>query len=189
VISLVAVTAALLLPTAAAASARCPGEEAAASAQSETALEQSLLCLINARRAAAGVRAVSPNGRLRAAALGHSHDMVRSGYFSHTAPGGVTFLDRILDSGYVGGARNWQVGENLVWGNGRLSSPAELVSSWMRSPPHRENLLRGRFREIGIAAVRGTPVAAGDDGGITVTSEYGFRGKRGAKKQSRRARR
>jgi hypothetical protein len=45
----------------------------------------------------------------------------------------------------------------------------------MNSPPHRENLLRPTFREIGIAAVAGTPVSSGDPTGVTVSSEYGYR--------------
>ena len=52
----------------------------------------------------------------------------------------------------------------------------------MRSPPHRANLLRARFREVGVAAVRGTPFNASDDNGVTISSEYGFRaGKRVAR--------
>jgi uncharacterized protein YkwD len=54
------------------------------------------------------------------------------------------------------GTRSWEVGENLVWGTGPLSTPHSLVASWMNSPPHRENLLKPTFREIGIAAVAGT---------------------------------
>ena len=46
----------------------------------------------------------------------------------------------------------------------------------MESPPHRANLLRGRFREIGLwrgpAAPRTTPATRS---GITVSSEYGYR--------------
>ncbi len=45
----------------------------------------------------------------------------------------------------------------------------------MGSPSHRANLLRDRFREIGVAAVRGTPYDASDNTGVTVSSEYGFR--------------
>ena len=52
----------------------------------------------------------------------------------------------------------------------------------MESPPHRENLLRGRFREIGIAPVRGTPQAVSAADGITVTTEYGYRAARKGKK-------
>lgn len=83
--------------------------------------------------------------------------MVSQGYFEHTSPAGVPFIDRIAATGYTHGARSWQVGENLVWGTGPLSTPQSLVTSWMNSPPHRENLLGARFREIGIAAVVGTP--------------------------------
>jgi uncharacterized protein YkwD len=190
-----ALAATIAVAASASASAACPGESVAASAQSEAALEDSVLCLVNEQRAAAGLGAVTPNSKLRAAAGRHSADMVSSGYFAHTTPGGVSFIDRIVDTGYTQNVRSWLVGENLVWGAGRLSSPGELVRAWMESPPHRENLLRGRFREIGIAAVRGTPYQAGETAGVTVSSEYGFRaqrakkGKRAKKKGSRAARR
>src|SRR5206468_7592469 len=82
---------------------------------------------------------------------------------------------RIEDTGYTRSVRSWVVGENLVWGTGPLSTPQSLVTSWMNSPPHRENLLRARFQEIGIAAVVGTPVSSSDATGVTVSSEYGYR--------------
>ena len=101
--------------------------------------------------------------------------MINQGYFEHTSPAGLTFIDRIEATGYMRGARSWVVGENLVWGTGPLSTPQALVTAWMNSPPHRENLLRPTFREIGIAAVAGTPVSSGDLTGVTVSSEYGYR--------------
>jgi hypothetical protein len=101
--------------------------------------------------------------------------MVRQGYFEHTSPAGVTFMDRIESTGYMHGARSWTVGENLVWGTGPLSTPQALVTAWMNSPPHRENLLRPAFREIGVAALAGTPVSRNDLTGVTVSSEYGYR--------------
>ena len=111
--------------------------------------------------------------------------MVSQGYFEHTSPAGVTFIDRIAATGYTLGARSWEVGENLVWGTGPLSTPQSLVTSWMNSPPHRENLLRARFREIGIAAVVGTPRSSLDVSGVTVSSEYGYRSFAKAKKKKR----
>lgn len=111
--------------------------------------------------------------------------MVRQGYFEHTSPAGVTFVNRIVATGYTRGARSWAVGENLVWGNGPLSTPQSLVTSWMNSPPHRENLLQPRFREIGIAAVVGTPESSRETDGVTVSSEYGYRSF--AKKQKKRS--
>ncbi len=105
----------------------------------------------------------------------HSADMVRKGYFGHTSPTGVGFIERIVETGYTHKARTWLVGENLVWGSGGLSTPAELVQAWMNSPPHRANLLRSRFRDIGIGVVRGTPFEPTLAGGVTVSSEYGHR--------------
>jgi uncharacterized protein YkwD len=142
---------------------------------SQGQMESSIGCLINDERASYGLQPVSPNADLRQAALSHSNEMVDEGYFEHTSPAGLTFIDRIDATGYMTGARRWVVGENLVWGTGPLSTPQSLVTSWMNSPPHRENLLRPAFREIGIAAVAGTPVSRNDLTGVTVSSEYGDR--------------
>ena len=165
---------ALVFPSPAS-SFKCAGAEAEVQALSPTQLESSVTCLINKRRAKAGLRSVRSNGRLRQAALSHSQDMVRRGYFKHTSPSGKTFVDRIIATGYTRRARRWLLGENLIWGRGARSTPQAMVHVWMGSPPHRANLLRARFREIGVAAVRGTPVDSSEENGVTVSSEYGFR--------------
>ena len=138
-------------------------------------MESSITCLINEERTSRGLGAVQPNGDLRDAAISHSNEMVAQQYFEHTSPQGVTFIDRIEATGYMRGARSWIVGENLVWGTGPLSTPQSLVTAWMNSPPHRENLLKPQFREIGVAAVDGTPEGDDGDPGVTVSSEYGTR--------------
>ena len=154
-LAIAAVCAFAQVPAAAASS--CPGAETEAEGQSTAELEQSVLCLINQRRDAAGVGRLKTSAQLAEAAAKHSSDMVEKGYFDHTSPTGSTFVDRISATGYMRSARSWLVGENLVWGSGELSTPGSLVESWMESPPHRANLLRGRFREIGLAGARGTP--------------------------------
>ncbi len=142
---------------------------------SEPQMESSIACLINQERAANGLQPVAPNGDLRQAALSHSNEMISEGYFEHTSPAGRTFMDRIESTGYMRKARSWVVGENLVWGTGPRSTPEALVTAWMNSAPHRENLLRPSFREIGIAALPGTPESQSDLTGVTVSSEYGYR--------------
>jgi uncharacterized protein YkwD len=184
----------MLVAGTAASAASCPNANVQVSGLGQGAMESSIGCLINEQRAAYGLRPVMPNASLRQAALSHSDEMVRQGYFEHTSPAGVTFVDRIEATGYTRGARVWEVGENLVWGTGPLSTPQSLVTSWMNSPPHRENLLRPRFREIGIAAAVGTPESRRDTTGVTVSSEYGYRTfskkkKRRGKGRARRARR
>ena len=189
VTALAIVSACALAQAPGAAASGCPGAETDAAGQGTAALEQSVLCLINERRAAAGLGSVRANPQLAQAAARHSNDMVQNGFFAHTSPAGSTFIDRITATGYTRGARSWLVGENLVWGSGGLSAPASMVEAWMESSPHRANLLRGRFREIGLSGVRGTPNDAGDPDGITVSSEYGYRDtkKKRARKSGRRA--
>jgi uncharacterized protein YkwD len=163
----------------------CPNLDVQVIGLSQGAMEGSIACLINEQRAVHGVGPVQTNADLRQAALGHSSEMVSQGYFEHTSPAGVTFVDRIEATGYTRGTRVWEVGENLVWGRGPLSTPQSLVTSWMNSPPHRENLLRARFREVGIAAVVGTPQSGRDVAGVTVSSEYGYRAFAKTKKKKR----
>jgi uncharacterized protein YkwD len=166
----------------------CPNTDVQVTGLTQGAMEGSIACLINEQRAASGVVPVAPNTALRQPALSHSAEMISQGYFEHTSPAGVTFVDRIEATGYTRGARIWELGENLVWGSGSLSTPKSLVTSWMNSPPHRENLLRARFREIGIAAVVGTPHSSSDATGVTVSSEYGYRSFAKAKKKRHRHR-
>lgn len=173
------VGASALIAAAPAAASSCVGADAEAEELSQTQLETTVTCLINEERAKAGVRPVYANGNLRQAGAAHSYDMVSDGYFEHTSPRGRTFIDRISNTGYMRGARRWLVGENLVWGTGSQSSPQVMVDAWLASPAHRANLLRERFREIGVAAIRGTPYDASEKNGVTISTEYGFRtGKR-----------
>jgi uncharacterized protein YkwD len=141
---------------------------------SQATMESSITCLINEERTSYGLQSVTPNDQLRQAAISHSNEMVAQGYFEHTSPAGLTFIDRIEDTGYMQGARSWTVGENLVWGSGPLSTPQSLVTAWMNSPPHRENLLASDYREVGMGVVFGTPSPQASDG-VTVTTDFGMR--------------
>lgn len=164
-----------LIAASSASATSCSNTEVQVTGMSQDQMENSITCLINEERTSFGLGPVQPNGALRNAALSHSDEMVAQQYFEHTSPQGVTFIDRIEATGYMRGARSWIVGENLVWGSGPLSTPQSLVTAWMNSPPHRENLLKPRFNEIGVAAVDGTPETDVGDLGVTVSSEYGFR--------------
>jgi uncharacterized protein YkwD len=182
----------MLIAGSPAAASSCPDTGVQVTGLGQSRMESSIACLINEQRVAHGVGPVQPNAALRQAALSHSTEMVGQGYFEHTSPAGVTFVDRIEAAGYTRGTRSWEIGENLVWGTGPLSTPSSLVTSWMNSPPHRENLLRAPFREIGIAAVVGTPENRSDTTGVTVSSDYGHRSfakkRRRAKSKPRKVR-
>jgi uncharacterized protein YkwD len=106
------------------------------------------LCLRNAERARHGLPALQPEVRLEEASQLHSEDMVRRGYFEHDTPDGVDPQQRMLEAGYP--ANDAFTGENIARGRGAESSPVEIVDAWMHSPPHRDNILRPGFREIGV---------------------------------------
>jgi uncharacterized protein YkwD len=176
-IALALVATGALASASSASATSCANTDVEVTGLTQDQMESSVTCLINEERTSFGLRPVQPNSDLRQAALSHSNEMIDESYFEHTSPAGLTFIQRIQGTGYMRNARAWVVGENLVWGTENLSTPQALVTAWMNSPPHRENLLRARFREIGVAAVVGTPVPGGnaDPTGVTVSSEYGYR--------------
>jgi uncharacterized protein YkwD len=127
------------------------------------------LCLLNRERSSRGLRAVRLNHKLSVAARAHSRDMVKRGYFDHTSPSGHTMTGRVSAAGY----RFRSLGENIAWGSGTFATPRSIMREWMDSPGHRDNILRAKFREIGIGVVTGTPV--GISGGAVYTTDFGTR--------------
>jgi uncharacterized protein YkwD len=99
--------------------------------------------------------------------------MVLRSFFSHVAPGGIGLADRVLRSGYLSGARRWTVGENLGYAYGASNTPKSIVGAWMRSTPHRQNILEGKFREVGLGVVQGVP--GNPNRGATFTTVFGRR--------------
>jgi uncharacterized protein YkwD len=174
---IVAVAAALLAllvaaPTASAARRACSSANAEASQVTKRVLVRATLCVLNAERARHNLRPLRFNRRLSKAARRHSRAMARKRFFSHTSPGGRTFVDRIRRTGYLHGARNWNIGENIAWGSGSLSAPRAIATAWMNSPGHRANILSRSFGAIGIGVARGTPSGGG---GAIYTTDFGRR--------------
>lgn len=135
--------------------------------------ESSVLCLLNEERTSRGMGPLRTNGKLIHAASGHSASMRRGSYFSHTDPNGSTFASRIQATGYTKQASRWLIGENIAWGSYQLGTPESLMTAWMNSPPHRENILQRRFRSIGVGVDWGSPSDPGAESAI-VTTDFGF---------------
>ncbi len=174
--ALAGLLAALFVGLHAAAPARaeaCSATCASITSASSTTLEHATVCLINHERAQRGRGRLTVSSRLSKAAARHSADMARRNYFSHVSPAGSTFLTRIKRTGYLNGARSWSAAENIAWGSGEHGTPRSIVRAWMRSSGHRANIL-GRFRNVGLGIVRGTP-ANGYPGGATYTNTFGRR--------------
>ena len=130
------------------------------------------LCLINAARGTRGLAPLGADARLARAARRHASDMVARGFFSHDAPGGISFADRLRRVGYASRC-TWSGGEALAWARGARTTPVSRVAAWMRSGPHREILLSPAFREAGVGIAAGVP--GGSAPGFTYVADFGRR--------------
>jgi uncharacterized protein YkwD len=127
----------------------CNGATTAAG-DSHSRLE-AMYCGINIVRRAYGLSFVRGNTPLNRSSLLKANAVRRCG-FSHT-PCGMSFTLTFQKAGYLP-ARAF--GENLAWGQGEYGSPVRTLQLWLNSPPHRRNLLAGRWRDLGIAFERGS---------------------------------
>lgn len=132
-----------------------------------SSLESELMAAVNTFRTARGQRPFRVSPRLHAAALRHSSEMARYGYFGHESPNGAPFWRRIAAYYPAAGYRSWEVGENIEYGQPGLAA-AEVLQDWLASPAHRANLVSTRWRDAGIGAVSVTS-APGVYGGAPTT--------------------
>jgi uncharacterized protein YkwD len=126
-------------------------------------LEELVLRQVNAVRAARHLAPFIASGALSRSAAAHSRSMLTRGFFAHESANGASFSSRIR--GFYGPrSSTWTVGENLAMFGGMTPTADAVVDAWMGSPGHRANLLRGSFREAGVA-VMFNPAAGGMFGG------------------------
>jgi uncharacterized protein YkwD len=158
----------------------CQNTNIPAADQALEDFDSSVFCLINRERASHARSRLRPNGLLHRAAFDYASSMEAGGFFSHYGdffghPVGATPISRLRQIGYIRPHNVWIVGENLHWTTAEESTPADVVQAWMESPEHRKYLLKARFRDLGVAALRGIPSDPSRTDGVTVASEYGYR--------------
>ena len=104
--------------------------------------------LTNQKRMENGLSPLSSNTSLNQAAEDKVKHMFANNYWSHVAPDGTEPWKFFIDSEY----RYRYAGENLA----RDFSSANLaIDAWMASASHRDNMLSGKYDEIGIAVMDG----------------------------------
>lgn len=108
-----------------------------------------ILYWTNFYREEEGVNSLKVNEILEQAAQQKVKDMFEKQYFAHISPEGKDASNVVEGLGY----EYLRVGENLALGN--FKDEKELVDAWMASPGHRENILKPKYKEIGIAVERG----------------------------------
>ena len=102
-----------------------------------------VFAIVNQERAAQGLPAYAWDTALARAAQLHAEDMVAQDYFDHESLDGRSFSDRTDMAGYDASP----AGENIAAGQ---RSPEQVMTSWMNSPGHRNNILSERANEIGV---------------------------------------
>jgi len=109
----------------------------------EATIGQQVVERLNHVRAESGLRALTVDLRLVAAADRHTADMVASDFMAHEGTDGSEPGDRVRETGYV-----WRyVSENVA--AGQLTAEW-VVDAWMNSAGHRSNVLSARARHVGV---------------------------------------
>lgn len=109
-----------------------------------------IIVAVNQERIKNNLSPLIINNQLMTAARGKAKDMADKSYFSHVSPiDGKKWSGFIKESGYA----YQEAGENLANGYDNVES---MVSAWMNSPTHRDNILNSNFVETGLAIEYGT---------------------------------
>jgi uncharacterized protein YkwD len=102
-----------------------------------------LLGLVNAQRAAAGLPGLIWCPPLERSAQGHANDQAIHSAMTHIGSDGTDLAYRVARAGYFG----WSaVGENIAanWPSGET-----VMAAWMASPGHRANILSPSYTYFG----------------------------------------
>ncbi|HEV2737112.1 MAG TPA: CAP domain-containing protein [Candidatus Elarobacter sp.] len=113
--------------------------------QSATDQAKALTNDVNAERLKRGIPALVIDESLNRFAYAKASEMASRGYFGHTDPDGITFVDRL---------RAWHysapyAAENIAFDRDELHAHA----AFMHSAPHAANLLDPHERRMGVAVV------------------------------------
>ena len=115
--------------------------------------EQRFVDLVNFERWSRGMDQLRIDPVLVRAARAHSREMAAKDYFDHYSPtpGLETAMDRYLEA--LGGRPDYAyLGENLFYCS--ITDVNRGHDRLLRSSPHRENILNGRFDHIGVGVYK-----------------------------------
>lgn len=109
--------------------------------------EDEVVRLINIERTNRGIPALQSHWELSRVARYKSQDMIDKNYFSHTSPtyGSPFTMMQSFGLKFSSGA------ENIAYGQ---RTAKEVVSAWMNSPGHRENILSRSYTHTGVGAAK-----------------------------------
>ncbi|AHB42389.1 hypothetical protein RAAC3_TM7C00001G0543 [Candidatus Saccharibacteria bacterium RAAC3_TM7_1] len=108
-----------------------------------------LLAATNEQRVRQGEAPLTLDQKLNYAATEKAHDMLAGQYWAHVSPSGATPWTWFKKAGY----HYSYAGENLA--KGFLTSSG-VVTAWMNSTEHRDNVLNEHYTNVGFAVVNGS---------------------------------
>jgi uncharacterized protein YkwD len=111
-----------------------------------TADEQALIDLTNAERKKAELEPLKMNPKLMEAARKHAENMAKQDKLDH-----VLDEKNPTDRAKAAGYKSTYIGENVSWNQ---KDPKEALAEWMDSEPHRANILKKEYTEIGVAVAK-----------------------------------
>jgi uncharacterized protein YkwD len=130
-------------------------------------VELQVVQLVNARRVALGLRPLVQTRALTGSAEWKSMNMAGYGYMEHDDPAPVprTLTERFAACGYPTGSGAW--GENIASG---YPDARSVVTAWLNSPSHEQNIEDPDWTTIGVGAARSS------SGVVYWTQDFGTAG-------------
>ena len=158
-----------------------PAQENYLMTSADSALDnyaQDVLNLVNTERANVGLRPLTLSSTLKDGAAIRSNELTV--YYSHTRPNG-TNCSTVVEDTYP----SYYIGENIAVGQ---TSAEKVMTAWMNSTGHRENILRKSYTELGVGLVYdensnykyhwvqlfGNPLISAKDSDAGVTFMYNY---------------
>ena len=121
----------------------------------------SVIAEMNRCRIERGLPLLQADPRLEKAAEDRMRDMEEMEYWAHVSPDGRSPFNWLKLRGYF----FQYAGENLAAG---FETTELLVSSWMESKGHRENILSNDYQHCGIAIIEGATTGRGTGRSVVV---------------------
>lgn len=129
-------------------------------ASAQSADEMEVFTLINRERAKYKLQPLVWVNEIGSIARSYSRRMAKEGFFDHYDPAGKSVSDRARKA-------DWSaIGENLFMGTDRNNLWDYAVRGWMRSSPHRKNIISKNYTGTGIG------IAKSQNGYVYITQVF-----------------
>jgi uncharacterized protein YkwD len=132
-------------------------------AQASSNLEEEIFIEVNQVRKKYNLSELKNNPFLKNAAKHKTLDMIDHQYFAHVSPEDKKWSDFIKEEGYD----YLFAGENLAKD---YDNSKEIISAWIESPTHKENILNPEYVDTGVAVTfNRTSIGSG----VLIAQEFG----------------